>query len=79
MYYIDADGDGYGSASTVQYDCYQPSNFVDNNDDCDDSEPLAWTGNTEACDGVDNNCNGSTDEGALITYYFDDDLDGYGD
>ncbi len=28
--------------------------YTDNMDDCDDGEPLAWTGATEICDGIDN-------------------------
>lgn len=34
---------------------------------------------SEVCDGADNNCNSSTDEGLLQTFYFDKDNDGYGD
>ncbi len=42
-------------------------------DDCDDDDPDVRPSATEACDGLDNDCNGATDEG------FDDDGDGYGD
>ena len=47
--------------------------------DCDDSDASAYPGNTEVCDGVDNDCNGSADDG-LTTYdfYTDGDGDGYG-
>jgi len=53
-------------------------------DDCDDSEPAAYTGGTEVCDGVDNDCNGDVDDDDAgltdgTTYYVDDDDDGYGD
>ena len=47
-------------------------------DDCDDNNPAVFPGATEACDGLDNNCEGSVDEGALITFYADGDGDGYG-
>jgi hypothetical protein len=31
--------------------------------DCDDAQPLIFPGQTEVCDGVDNNCSGTTDDG----------------
>jgi hypothetical protein len=36
-------------------------------------------GETEVCDGVDNNCADGIDEGLLTTFFLDDDDDGYGD
>jgi hypothetical protein len=32
-------------------------------DDCDDREPLAFPGAAEDCDGLDNDCNGTVDDG----------------
>ncbi|MBC8413332.1 hypothetical protein H8E50_06650, partial [bacterium] len=43
--------------------------YADN--DCDDSDPSINPGALETCDGIDNNCNGTVDEG------FDTDNDGY--
>ena len=35
-------------------------------DDCDDTSPDAYPGGTEVCDGVDNDCDGIIDNGALF-------------
>ena len=78
LWYLDLDGDGYGAnVSTTQ--CAQPSGFVMNADDCDDTEELAYTGATEVCDNVDNDCDGDVDENVLIAWYLDSDGDGYGE
>jgi MYXO-CTERM domain-containing protein len=47
--------------------------------DCDDTNPNVHLLQPEACDGIDNNCNGIVDEGVLQTYFRDADGDGYGD
>ena len=48
--------------------------------DCDDRDPFAKPGTPELCDGVDNDCDGTVDEGAAPQlWYVDDDQDGYGD
>ena len=46
--------------------------------DCDDHDATRHPGMTELCDGVDNNCDGETDEDLLVTVYLDSDGDGYG-
>jgi hypothetical protein len=48
-------------------------------DDCDDDDPLVHPANTEACDGVDQDCDGNIDEDVAFTVFADADADGYGD
>ncbi len=55
----DADGDSYGSSGLYQCSKSQL--------DCNDSTVSAYPGATETCDSVDNNCDGSTDEGGVCT------------
>ena len=77
-YYIDADGDGYGSGTATSA-CSQPSGYVANNTDCSSNNAAIHPGAAEICNGIDDNCSGSADEGiALNTYYNDADGDGYG-
>ncbi len=80
-WYADADADGYGTPVYTTEACDQPDGYVGNPDDCDDSEPAAWPGADETCDGIDNDCNGEIDDGVLdpVTWYRDADGDGYGD
>ena len=78
-WYFDADGDGYGAGNPTTQ-CAQPAgDYVLNVDDCSPLQATAWSGAPELCDGIDNDCNGSTDEGALLSWYLDYDGDGYGD
>ncbi len=80
-FYIDYDGDGYG-ADTEYFtltNCDAPPGYVSNADDCDDTNPIINPDATEVCDGLDNNCDGTPDEGLVSTQYVDADGDGFGD
>ncbi len=49
-------------------------------EDCDDTNASIHPEATELCDGIDNDCDGSVDEGfTLVPYYVDADQDGHGD
>ena len=78
-YYEDFDSDTHGNPLVSQDLCSQPNGYVTTPDDCDDSEPLAWTNAPEVCDNVDNDCNGNVDDGVLSLFYADSDIDTYGD
>ena len=77
-FYLDNDSDGYGSASTTTQACSAPVGYVTNSSDCNDNNANINPNATEICDGIDNNCNGLTDEGVMVTFYQDNDGDGYG-
>lgn len=81
-YYPDVDLDGYGDSAAGVTACTQPAGTILDGSDCDDTNPAILPGAVEYCDGVDNNCDGTTDEATaadVSTYYVDADLDGYGD
>jgi len=48
-------------------------------EDCNDADSLINPGMTELCDAIDNNCDGNVDEGVALSFYADQDQDGFGD
>src|SRR4029453_5923376 len=77
-WYEDDDVDGYGAGSVAATACYAPTGMVEVETDCDDSDPDINPGADETCNLVDDNCDGTKDDGATVTYYRDVDSDGYG-
>ena len=81
-WYADADGDGYGDPGDAATACEEILGRVANADDCDDNDAAVNPAAAELCDGVDNDCDGVTDEDDAIdapTWYADTDGDGHGD
>ena len=80
-WYADVDGDSYGDPASTQTACGQPSGYVSDNTDCDDTRTAVNPGASEVCgDGLDNDCDGNTDDDGVgaATWYVDTDIDGYG-
>lgn len=78
-YYSDVDQDGFGDDATAADFCVTPPNMVAIGGDCNDNNNAIYPGAPEICDGFDNNCNGTNDEGLVFnTYYLDSDNDQYG-
>ena len=79
VWYADLDGDGYGVGGTSFLSCEPVEGFVPNFDDCVDTDPDINPGETEICDGIDQDCNGLVDDGLLtVTSWPDLDGDGAG-
>ncbi|MCB9762864.1 MAG: hypothetical protein H6739_23890 [Alphaproteobacteria bacterium] len=81
-WYADSDGDGYGDADNATQACDQPSGYIADSSDCDDASGAVHPGATERCNGVDDDCDGTTDPDSAADapdWYADDDGDGYGD
>ncbi len=80
-WYADDDNDGYGDEDDEIEACDQPDGYVDNDQDCDDTDAGRSPEVEEYCDDIDNNCDGHIDEDSAVdalTWYGDDDEDGYG-
>jgi len=72
MFLQDQDGDGYGNAHAPARCLCGPEPATSyviavdegvEGDDCDDLNPNVHPGATEVCNGIDDNCDGQTDEG----------------
>ncbi len=59
-FYADVDGDGYGDPTSTVVNCAAPSGYVADDTDCDDANATVYPGAPEACDGLDDNCDGLT-------------------
>ncbi len=82
VWYADTDTDGYGDPAHSTQACEQPAGYVVDDTDCDDEHYNAHPGSNEYCDGYDNDCDDKIDEDDArdaVTWYPDDDGDGYGD
>lgn len=63
VYYRDNDGDGYGLWHVQLRAIEEPSGYSLVGGDCDDSDSHVNPGSIEECNGINDNCDGITDEG----------------
>lgn len=70
-FWADLDGDGFGDPDNSIMACEEPDDYVENDEDCDDSNEDINPDEDEECDGIDNDCDGDIDED------FDEDEDGF--
>ncbi len=70
----DRDGDGYAPSEC----CNMTEAGLACGSDCNDASMAVSPEAEEICDGNDNDCDGTTDEGVQMTYYRDADNDNYG-
>ncbi len=65
-YYADADSDTYGNADvSITVEGAAPAGYVENNLDCDDTDPAIYPGATEVLNGKDDDCDDLIDEGLV--------------
>jgi hypothetical protein len=78
--FADADGDGWGDSTLpMRGVCAGTPGFAPAGGDCDETNPAINPGATEACDTIDNDCDGTPDDGLpTMRCYRDEDGDGYG-
>jgi hypothetical protein len=76
-WYTDVDNDGYGTTAS-QCACAASGTYrATNDDDCNDGSASISPADVETCNSVDDDCDGSVDDG-LPQYYVDADGDAYG-
>ncbi|MBK7887492.1 MAG: putative metal-binding motif-containing protein [Bacteroidetes bacterium] len=64
-YYVDGDNDGYGAGAATS-SCAPIAGSVLVDGDCDDNAAAVNPAATEVCNSIDDDCDGSIDEGVLV-------------
>ena len=59
-WYLDLDGDGFGTPDASEVSCLPPADHVAEAGDCDDASPDRAPGLAELCDGLDKDCEPTT-------------------
>ncbi len=77
-FYPDADGDGYGKSDAPVLACTRPAGHAELKGDCNDASEFVHPDAKEACNDVDDDCDGVVDEGVKRRVWPDGDGDGFG-
>lgn len=78
LWYQDADNDGFGNLNIIASSCNQPTGYVSDSSDCDDTDANINPEETEIPDnGIDENCN-PDDDCTVLNWYQDQDSDNFG-
>ena len=67
VWYADADNDGFGDAGVSTMSCTQPLGYVNNDQDCDDTNNEVYPGAPGTMEGIDNDCNGTVEGDEMDT------------
>jgi N-acetylneuraminic acid mutarotase len=65
-WYQDLDGDGYGNPAVTAVGCVPPAGYLADASDCNDADPAIHPGAVEVCNGIDDNCDSSIDNGIPV-------------
>ena len=81
-WYADTDADGFGNPNSWVKSCGQPSGYVADNTDCDDTKGDVSPADPELCSTTyDDNCDGAVNESTATdagSWWMDGDADGFG-
>jgi hypothetical protein len=78
-YFPDRDGDRYGDPGETRAACQQPTGYVTDGTDCDDGDARAYPGAAELCNGADDDCSGTPDDGLCAAGCADGQREGFVD
>jgi hypothetical protein len=85
VFFLDADGDGYGAVSSPKPSCAIPAGYAAEAGDCDDQDATIHPEADESCNGQDDDCDllvddaDEVDSSLLTVFHPDADGDGFGD
>ncbi len=71
LWYLDADGDGFGDDNQWMVSCAAPDDHVADPGDCDDGDPAVHPDAEDICNGIDDNCDGILDGHGAASLHFD--------